>query len=552
MDKRFLRYVCAVIWAAMLTIAVLAVAARHAVAYTPKSPKVKAAVARAVAFLESEEGDDRQLGARSLTALVLVKLGTKPDHPRIVQAVEAIQKALRDRDPTKIGFGTKTIYHAGLMAMFLIAHDPDAHRADIECLLKYLQLQQKEHGGWGYQSLETGDTSMTQYGVLSAWEATQAGFEVPTETITAVSLWLMKTQDPGGGFAYQGKVSPSFAPVKQPGVTLSMTAAGLGSVYICADMLGLIARREVRDEDLPPALQRVKEEERGQDAAVPRAPIDRRLFEEVQGRGVGWMRANFQIDPTAYAHYYMYALERCMSFRELWDGKAAAQAAADGPPWYNQGVDHLIDTQKENGSWQSECGAVPDTAFGVLFLIRSTQKSIRKARNFGDGTLVGGRGLPKDTDRARVRDGKVVAEPLVGPADQLLAILEKADVPDFGQAADLVAELPPERAEELVKKHADKLRRLAGDESPQARMTAVRALSRVRDLDNVPTLIYALTDPDREISRTARDGLRRISRNPAGFGLPDRPDESGSELRVAIEKWKAWYLRVRPDAEFEN
>ena len=37
---------------------------------------------------------------------------------------------------------------------------------------------------------------MTQYGVLSAWEATQAGFKIPSNTIESVTNWLLKTQDP--------------------------------------------------------------------------------------------------------------------------------------------------------------------------------------------------------------------------------------------------------------------------------------------------------------------------------------------------------------------
>lgn len=150
----------------------------------------------------------------------------------------------------------------------------------------------------------------------------------------------------------------------------------------------------------------------------------------------------------------------------------------------------------------------------------------------------------------QLNDGKVVAKPLLGPAEQLLAVLESTEVPDYGEAVDLLAELPPQEAEALMEKHGQKLRRLAGDQSPQARMAAVRALSKTRDVDNVPTLIYALTDPDRAIMIAARDGLRRISRRPAGFGLPDRPREE--DRRAAVGQWKAWYLAIRPEAEFEN
>ncbi len=194
-----------------------------------------------------------------------------------------------------------------------------------------------------------------------------------------------------------------------------------------------------------------------------------------------------------------------------------------------------------------------DTSFALLFLLRSPQKSIaQRSRDFGDGILVGGRGLPKVTDGAKVRDGAVVAKPLLGPAEQLLAVLENSDgsqeIPDYDQAIDLLSELPPQEAAELVEQHAEQLRQLVDDWSVEARLAAVSALAKTRNLDNVPTLIYALTDPNLEVVRGARDALRRISRRPSGFALPD--ESTQGERLAAIEKWKAWYLAVRPDARF--
>ena len=45
----------------------------------------------------------------------------------------------------------------------------------------------------------------------------------------------MQTQDPSGGFGYQGTISPNVgALVDQTEIRPSMTAAGSGSLYICA------------------------------------------------------------------------------------------------------------------------------------------------------------------------------------------------------------------------------------------------------------------------------------------------------------------------------
>jgi hypothetical protein len=77
---------------------------------------------------------------------------------------------------------------------------------------------------------------------------------------------------------------------------------------------------------------------------------------------------------------------------------------------------------------------------------------------------------------------------------------------------------------------------------------AVATLAAARDLDNVPTLIYALTDPDQGVANTARDGLRFVSRKLRGYGMPT--NASQQQKQAAARQWKQWYLSIRPDAEF--
>ena len=101
-----------------------------------------------------------------------------------------------------------------------------------------------------------------------------------------------------------------------------------------------------------------------------------------------------------------------------------------------------------------------------------------------------------------------------------------------------------------VTKYARKLEELAGGGSLEARVTALRALGKLRSLDPVPTLIFALADENLFVMREARDSLRRISRRFDGFGLPDDPTDV--ERRAAINKWQDWYLAVDPNAEFEE
>ena len=141
----------------------------------------------------------------------------------MVAAAKAIQKEVRERDVTKLD-----IYSTGLSIIFLISYDPDQYRAEIDALLQALLYKQKTHGGWGYPDEPTGDTSMTQYGVLSVWEARQRGFQIPQQPIQAVTRWLLRTQDPSGAWGYQGIVSPTFQPVPPVGSQTFVGGGGVG------------------------------------------------------------------------------------------------------------------------------------------------------------------------------------------------------------------------------------------------------------------------------------------------------------------------------------
>jgi hypothetical protein len=81
------------------------------------------------------------------------------------------------------------------------------------------------------------------------------------------------------------------------------------------------------------------------------------------------------------------------------------------------------------------------------------------------------------------------------------------------------------------------------------RLAAVRACGRSRNLDHVPTLIGLLEDADIEVALASRDALKKISRRLDAFGFDVR---GGTKARKdAIERWKAWYRTLRPDADLD-
>ncbi len=360
-------------------------------------------------------------------------------------------------------------------------------------------------------------------------------------------MLCIRTQDPTGGWGYQG-VDPGIAAtarVPQSQVRPSLTAAGLGSAIICADLLGIIAPLELEEDGLPPSLSLVRQDA-GKAEVVPAQKVDGRQLKAAIKAGNDWFGKNYQIDPPDWKYYYLYALERYKSF----DEKLHGGKFADAPGWYNDGVKFLKGAQREDGSWFDRYAEV-DTAFAILFLLRSTKKAIEKTvSDVGHGTLLGGQGLPADVRQLQVRGGRIVGPAKQGQADELLTILEDPEHPDFAYAVDFPAdfklsEQPPERARQLAQ-----LRRLAQVESYEARKAAVQLLARSRDMDSVPVLIDALSDPDWRVAKEARDGLRFVSRRFSGIGPPDQA--TPAETSRAIEDWKKWYLSVRPGTEFRE
>ncbi|MBW3600181.1 MAG: hypothetical protein KY475_23275, partial [Planctomycetes bacterium] len=90
-----------------------------------------------------------------------------------------------------------------------------------------------------------------------------------------------------------------------------------------------------------------------------------------------------------------------------------------------------------------------------------------------------------------------------------------------------------------------KLKDMVSQGSYQQRLVAVKALSRSGDFDQVPLLLYAMTDPDQRIVAAADEGLRFISRKFDGLGTLGDPEE----VEKTRGQWTDWYLSIRPEGE---
>lgn len=539
---------------ALWTFSTLALcASRPAAAVTPESPEVKAVVDKALKFLET--ADDARLGGKCLIGLAFLKNGADEKHPKVDAALRACLQAA-GREPAAIN---TDLYSTGIAIIFLCTLNPSKYAPEIIKLRDSLVLRQKEHGGWGYAAgphVATGDTSMTQYAVLAYWEISKVGLGLDIPSTEKVANWLIRTQDPGGNWGYQGREGtiteeegkrPKLELIKQDTTRASMTAAGMGCLYMVADLLKLAELQSERDAKLPPALRPLK---KGGAQAALSEKVDIRWLKAAQERGRGWMGKNYKIEQKYFQMYFLYGFERYQSFLEASDGRFIKE-----PRWFNEGFAFLKKEQQDDGSWKSDHPGldVPDTAFATLFLLRSTKKAIERSKAYAEAALVAGRGLPANNQEVAIRSGRIVQTKVNVTATQLVEILH---LPEHRAFATVTGDLELLRERLVALPAAEqapllaRLRGLAVSGVPDARLSAVKILGQVRDLSAAEVLIAAVDDSDWRVVLAADESLRSLGRNVSPSNLGDKPN---SVVRSeAVQAWKRWLLAIRPDAEFLN
>ncbi len=510
---------------------------------TPDSPEVRKVLDKAFAYMTTA-GEGR-LGGKCLIGLAFLKDGKDESHPKIADAVTACKNATKG-DPEQI---KDDIYSTGIAIIFLCSLDPSKYGTEIQKFRDSLEARQKSNGGWGYPDKQTGDTSMTQYAVLAYWEMSKVGYQPRLESTERVANWLLRTQDPGGNWGYQGKEAEGrigFDLVKQDSARPGMTAAGLGATYMVADMLGLGEVVAEQDASLPPSVRSIR---KGQPQQARTRKVDVRRVRQAQDRGRDWMKQHYAIDVPNFPYYYLYALERYQSFLEAAEGKFLKE-----PRWYNEGYAWLKKKQQDDGSWHDTDGLDPvNTAFATLFLLRSTKKAIERSKSYGEAALAAGRGLPADAEQVRIRGAQVVSKKLDLPASELIEVLLQPDHASFAAALIDVEYLAAQVSAAEAKSKGEllgRLRTVVRSGTGDARLAATKVLGKLRDLESGPALVGALDDPDWRVVLAADEALRNIGRSLKPSGLGEKPDKA-ARAKV-IGQWKQWYVTIRPDAQFEN
>lgn len=495
----------------------------------PSATGQGAQAARGVQFLKAR-GPNTDPGQAALAALAMIKAGVPKDDSALRETVKQALSASTSDGYAPARSGGADIYETGVACMMMANLDPVAYRPMLRSAASYLISRQKGNGAWDYDSRtgDTGDCSISQYAVLGLWEAENAGIRVPPSVWERAARWYMSVQR-GGGWSYHPD-APG-----QP--TVSMTAAGTGSLMICRMQLAPYKRRRV--EPISPLLTPLVPDS---DLTDYRVSLTDSQFDRAIGQGIAWIARNFRpgqdtlFGPSSY--YGLYGCERVGGLGEL--------NQFGSVDWFRIGGQYIVGSQGGDGSWNAQYDAIPNTSWALLFLTRATEKSMAriKVERLASGTLLGGRGLPENLENLTVAQGRVVVRPMNGAIDEMLSVLEDVRAEGTESALSGLIDRYFTSGSLALKPYKDRFRVLLLDGIPSQRLTAAWALARTGDLDVVPDLISALEDQNDEVVETARYGLCLISRRLDGFGPP--PNADAEQKRQAADRWRAWYESARP------
>lgn len=539
------------------------------VEFEPEHPQVRKMALDAVAYLSADPPG--QTGPLILAALAITECTKRyenmvpVDHPVVVAAIDRIVANLNlDRQDTGSMLKENATYIPALACILLCDVNDERYKDQITTLLRELERRQNSDGGFGYLGDRgtVGDTSQMQYIGLAMYVAHHHGFKVDLNGCKQAVEWLANTLRPEGSWWYQIKggqpiIGPSGNPKSK--LTLSIHAAGAGTLYLLADFLQLTPRSKrgvsgKMKNGLPPSVSiYVKPTQEG-GAISKKGPLVNADTGKIQSakRSVNQYFGkyfNIKTDQREmWNYYYLYALERYAYFRERADGEFK-----EHPTWYDQGVYYLMDKRFGDGGFKA--GAMSPssrpvaTSFAILFLVRSSEVLVLPSNA---SRANGNQGFAENVRIKQSEKGTVQALEGVQGIENVMQMLQNDEIED-DRLELIVQSMGPAIAgfsKAEGKSRNEKMafmRGLVTEKNYFRRLIGVKFLAREQDMDNVPALLYALGDPDLRICREAHDGLRLISRKLNSIKVPEKANKTDYES--AKKQWTEWFLKIRPGGE---
>lgn len=504
----------------------------------------------------STYGGDSSWGPEMLAALVCFHATGSENDPAVAKVVA---KSIGKIDGKQLMFHGDGAIDIPISIIFLSEVNLDRHRSQVQAAMQFLLDNQLSNGAWNRLSTTTeslgedgkirnsvsdapnavqndlADLEATQFVVYSLWYAKQAGIPYPQESLIKATRWLLRTKNQQPNV---GRWAPSTAlgGVKNKGdVRNSRDMARVSALIACADALGLKLTDSRVGDELPTAFRLAPKGDDASSTSLVGLQAEIRTAISTFERE---FTPKLPFNDALQRAYALYSFERMHAFRDHNLNRSLMRKV----PWYGTIVKTAKDSQSGDGSFGSGAARFSDTALMCLAL----QRGLR-FRPANEGLLNGGRGLPGDSSAVSIRGNRVISLHL----DEIKKAIADIFSADDDRIWDLLegSESPLLSNDQAVaaQQMAAVRRALTADDYLQRRK-AIRVLAREHNLDNAPLLIYALSDPDREVVIFAEEGLRRISRRLDSPSI--RENASDEERARVIEGWKKWYRNLRPDAIF--
>jgi HEAT repeats len=497
-------------------------------ASVPARAQQEPAVAGGIQYLRTR-ASSKQVGESAMMALALLKSDVPASDPAVTACLNKIRSCFSGsgyKPERSSGFD---VYEAGAIALALANLEPSDRGSQLDMIGAYLISKQKPNGSWDYDPRPFGDTSISQYAILGLWECENSGVDVPPSVWDRAAQWYMSVQSSAGSWNYhRDQNEPE---------TVSMTAAGVGSLLICRRQLENYRQFQ---KGVNAYLTPIESSGPSPDYHVTTTPAQ---INGAIAKGMTWISTNFNTaTPSIFGKsifYGLYGIERI--------GALADRQTIGRLDWFEKGRAYIRSSQTPSGAWHfPPYDDEMSTVWAILFLTKSTAKTLKRIeiRKLGGGTLLGGRYLPSDLSTMTVAGGRIISRPMNGAVEGMLDILEDPRIQNADKAVAGMIERYHEQGPTALRPHKDRLRKMLSQRDHGVRQVAAWALGRTGDLDVVPNLLAALLDEDADVAATARQGLQLISRRIDG---PPAADPKNLEAkRAEAAQWTQWYDSVRP------
>nr|WP_315857284.1 DUF4159 domain-containing protein [Rhodopirellula sp. JC737] len=311
------------------------------------APTVQRAIDRGVEYLRKtqtkrggwEEFTGQSCGLSSLCTLAWLNAGVSRNDADMIRALEYLRR-FEPNDTYAVALQTLVYCQYGAL------EDLPRLRRNVAWLTdRQKSATSRNPGAWDYGNKEgPGDPSNSQFALLALGEAVNRGVEVEPNVFRLAQAYWRNLQFAQGGWPYRSNQA-----------TGSMTCAGIGSLMIAQDALGLLDPEQKTlqccgDEFSEPAI------ERGFDYLG-------RIFTVATNPG-STLSSDF---------YYLYAIERV--------GRLSGRRLIGGHDWYREGAEHLVGLQDAfrgfwKGSGAAESNADIATSFALLFLSKGKRQVV--------------------------------------------------------------------------------------------------------------------------------------------------------------------------------